>query len=349
MSFMKRVNVIRRRITYYLTKNIGKSPDLKFVDADSKTEIKKILICRPNHRLGNLLLISPLLQEVITTFPKAKIDLLVQGGLAPVLYKNFDNVNKIIQLPKKPFSNLLIYLRRFISFKKRRYDLAINAVYTSSSGKLFTLFSNSKIKIYGEEKIESLTNEKDASHIAKHQVYYFKDYISKLGYKTIHQPIAPINLKLSPMEIDMGKKILRDLTKNNKKTIGLFTFATDDKCHSESWWLEFYSKIKNKYSNYEIVEILPVENVSQINFKAPSFYSKDIRQIAAFMANTEVFIGADSGIMHLASSAQIPVIGLFSRDNQNMYQPFGNHSIAVNTNDISIDGCIEILDKILLK
>jgi ADP-heptose:LPS heptosyltransferase len=41
------------------------------------------------------------------------------------------------------------------------------------------------------------------------------------------------------------------------------------------------------------------ENVSQIAFKSPTFYSKDIREIGAVIANTEIFIGADSGIMHL--------------------------------------------------
>ena len=38
----------------------------------TKAEIKRILICRPNHRLGNLLLLTPLLQEVIETFLRAR-------------------------------------------------------------------------------------------------------------------------------------------------------------------------------------------------------------------------------------------------------------------------------------
>ena len=37
--------------------------------------IKKILVCRPNHRLGSLLLLQPLVQELESTFPNSKIDL----------------------------------------------------------------------------------------------------------------------------------------------------------------------------------------------------------------------------------------------------------------------------------
>ena len=75
------------------------------MDLTTKADIKRILICRPNHRLGNLLLITPLLQEVIETFPSAKIDLFVKGGIAPSLFLNYSNIGRIIQLPRRPFGS----------------------------------------------------------------------------------------------------------------------------------------------------------------------------------------------------------------------------------------------------
>jgi ADP-heptose:LPS heptosyltransferase len=47
--------------------------------------VEKILICRPNPRLGNQLLITPLVQDVIAT--DCEIDLFVNGGLAPIILK----------------------------------------------------------------------------------------------------------------------------------------------------------------------------------------------------------------------------------------------------------------------
>jgi len=44
-------------------------------DLINKTIVQSVLICRPNHRLGNQLLITPIVQEVIDVFPEAKIDL----------------------------------------------------------------------------------------------------------------------------------------------------------------------------------------------------------------------------------------------------------------------------------
>jgi hypothetical protein len=41
----------------------------------------------------------------------------------------------------------------------------------------------------------------------------------------------------------------------------------------------FFAALLQEFPDYNIIEILPVENVSQIEFKSPTFYSKDIREI----------------------------------------------------------------------
>jgi len=136
---------------------------------------------------------------------------------------------------------------------------------------------------------------------------------------------------------------LDGIVPNDKKTIAIFTFATGAKCYSPEWWNPFYEKLKTAFPDYNIVEVLPVENVSQIDFKAPSFYSKDVREIAAFIANTEVFIGADSGIMHLASASQTPVLGLFSVTVPEKYEPYGNNSVAIDTNKHDYESIISLV------
>ena len=349
MSILDRVNVIRRRLMHRITKNIGTSHLPKNVDLNANIEIEKVLICRPNHRLGNLLLLTPLVQEVIARFPNCKIDLVVQGGLAPIIFQNYENVERIIMLPKKPFKNLLDYIKGIISIKKRPYDIAINAVKGSSSGKLYTLMARAKYKVFEVDDKEIQLKFNDHLHIAKYQVYSFRNYLAKLGFENNNEPIFGINLKLSQVEIENGIQKLMELVNSKKRTICLFTHATGDKCYLEEWWLSFYEKLKAEFPNYNFIEVLPIENISKINFKAPSFYSKDIREICSLIASTVVFIGADSGIMHLSSASLTPTVGLFSRDNQEAYQPFGNESVAINTNFIDTDESIKIVKGILAK
>ena len=179
-------------------------------------------------------------------------------------------------------------------------------------------------------------------------MYEFRIFLTKLGFNNNENPVPSVNLKLTPLEIAEGQKILKKIVTDEKKIISIFTYATDDKCYSESWWEVFYERLKTEYPNYNIIEVLPVENISQIGFKAPTFYSKDIREIGSVIANTEIFIGADSGIMHLASASQTPTVGLFSRANQDTYEPYNNNSVAINTNKSTIDEWIKTINHILL-
>jgi ADP-heptose:LPS heptosyltransferase len=346
MNLKADINVVRRKLMRSLTKNVGTSQFDKNIDL-TKMEFKKILICRPNPRLGNQLLITPLVQEVIAAFPNCEIDLFVNGGLAPIIFKNYTNINRIIQLPRKPFKELTKYLKGWLSLKKYSYDIVINVVENSSSGRLSAQFVNSKYKFFGDDVDDIQLKYKDYEHIAKYPVYNFRHYLTKLGFNQNNSPVPNLDLQLSPSELAEGHNILQSIVQNDKKTICIFTFATADKCYPETWWVPFYDRLKAEYSDYNIIEVLPVENVSQIGFKAPTFYSKDVREIGALMANTAVFIGGDSGIMHLASASRVQTVGLFSRDNIKMYQPYNNDSIAINTNTDSIDDYIKVLDKIL--
>lgn len=347
MSVPEKVNEFRRIVTKILTKNIGRSHSIKKIDLSKKIEINRILISRPNHRLGNLLLITPLVQEVITTFPNSKIDLFVKGGLAPIVFKNYKNINHIIELPKKPFTNLVAYFKVWQKIKNQKYDIVINVDKNSSSGRLSAQFADAKYKFFGELDLILQQQHSDYEHIAKYPVYEFRNFLTQLGFDKNDNKIPSLDIKLDHSELSHGQKIVQEIVKNDKKTICIFTFATSDKCYSEAWWEIFYSRLLSEYENYNIIEILPVENVSQINFKAPTFYSKDIREIAAVIAATKIFIGADSGIMHLASAALTPTVGLFSRANINTYKPFNNDSIAINTNDGNVNEWIKLTNKVL--
>lgn len=347
MGKLKKINSIRRNIMQSLTKNVGNSIAIPCDMDTTDIRIKRVLINRPNGRLGNLLLITPLIQEVTEVFPDCKIDVFVKGNLAPILFKNYSNVNQIIPLPGKPFKQLIKYISTWVKLKKNKYDLVINVIPTSSSGRLSTKIARSPYKIFGELPETFQDNYCDCEHIAKHPVYSFREYLDTIGLSYNKNSIKPLDLKLQENEIEEGKQLLKSLVKNDKKTICLFTYATGEKCHSKTWWREMYVTLQTHFPDFNIIEVLPKENVSQIDFKATTFYSCDLREIGALINSTTVFIGADSGMMHLASAVHTPTVGLFSVTNQKMYEPYNKKSIAKNTNTCNIEDCIKAVKAIL--
>lgn len=346
MSVSKKINSFRRSLMRSLTRGIGQSNSLPAGTPRDPIVIQRVLICRPNHRLGNLLLITPLLQEVTAVFPGCRIDLLVKGGVAPVIFQGYDNVDRIISLPKKPFKELLRYLRVWVSLKRTRYDLVINVVKGSSSGRLATKFSTATYKIFGDETTidPGLTGHQ---HIARYPVYQFRNHLAAWGIPPRTADTPPLDLRLTAAERTNGQTLLRQLTDNDRKTISLYTYATGDKCYSSDWWTTFYTRLKAEFPHYNIVEVLPIENISMLSYQAPTFYSKDIRAIAAFIAATAVFIGADSGIMHLATSSHAPTVGLFSITDPEAYQPYGHHSLGIDTRHSDPDRWIRTIRGIL--
>lgn len=347
MANTKKHVLLRRSIMRKLTKKTGQSAQSIPVSPLDKKTVRRILICRPNHRLGNMLLISPLVQEAARIFPEARIDLFVKGGIAQVVFNQYACVDRIIMLPKKTFRYFFRYLRGWLLIKQRRYALVVNVIAYSASGKIATKMARTGHPFFGSVAEAQLQQWPDHKQVAKYPVYALRAYLQQAGIPAGHEAVPLMDLKLSQKELEQGKSRRIKIAGNDKKTIAIFTYATGSKCFPKSWWMPFYEALKARYPDYNLIEILPAENVSQIDFKARSFYSRDLREIGAFIAATEVFIGADSGMMHLASASLTPTIGLFSVTDAEAYGPYGNGSVAVRVKGNRHEECLEAVEKLL--
>lgn len=348
MDIKKIVNEWRRKITKRFIKDIGSDYVNPPAPPEGNAAIKRILVSRPNHRLGNQLLLMPLVAELEATFPGCQIDLFVRGGLSHVLFKNFPSVLNIIKLPKRPTKEPRVHFAAWKVVKTTEYDMAINVIHGSSSGRVSVQKSKARYKLFGFLNDDVIQQHPDYMHMAKNPVYVLRDALAKMGFATQTGPLPLMDMRLDAEELAHGKAELAKLVPGEKKTICIFTFATGSKCYSPEWWAPVYETLQSRFPDYNIVEVLPAENVSQIHFAAPTFYSHDVREIAAFIAATEVFIGADSGIMHLASASKTATLGLFGVTQSFRYEPYGNGSLAIDTNTTGAAAIADIVEKTLM-
>ncbi|MFA7448354.1 MAG: glycosyltransferase family 9 protein [Weeksellaceae bacterium] len=351
MSFKSRINVYRRKITHWLTYSLGKKSVAKMQKKAEHFKVDRVLISRPNHRLGNMLLITPLVQEICATYPNCTIDLFVKGKIASIVFQNYPQVDRFIELPKKPFDHLLDYIGCWISLKKVKYDLIINVEKGSSSGRLSTIVARGDFKFFGDSIEDSADKHADNAHYAKYPVYNFRGFLESLNQTPLTGEVPTLDLKLSDEEISRGKRDLEEVTKDSsRKTIAFFTFATGEKCYSEEWWSDFYELFNAEFKEeFNLIEILPVENISKLNHRLPEFYSKDIREIGALMANCDLLLAADSGMMHLSCASLSPTIGLFSYTPIEMYGAYGGNNSSINTKTHSQSDIIKEMRKIVSK
>jgi heptosyltransferase-3 len=76
-------------------------------------------------------------------------------------------------------------------------------------------------------------------------------------------------------------------------------------------------------------------------------------EIAAFVARSDLFVGNDSGLMHLAAASGAPTLGLFGPTNAGEYGPVGRCAAAVTSTDaamtsLSVDAAEEAAVRLLL-
>lgn len=348
MSFKTKVNHYRRIIMRSLTEGIGKG-SLTKINKNEVLKLNKVLVNRPNHRLGNMLLITPIIQEIIAHNPNVKIDLFVKGKVTPIIFENYPQIDQIIELPKKPLKEFGTYLKVWFKIKNKKYDLAFNVDKGSSSGRISTSLARAKYKLFGDEFISDLKQEIQIHH-AQYPVYQFRKFLELFGEQLNVNKVPSLNLQLTEEEKEKGKHTLDGITKNsNKKTLAFFTYATGGKCYDEEWWTIFYELFYPKYvEEYNLIEILPVENISMLQRRLPEYYSKDIREIAAVMNNCEIVVAADSGMMHLSCAAPTKTIGLFkSEDFLDRYKPYGEDNAVVIAKDDNQQGVMKEIERLL--
>jgi heptosyltransferase-3 len=335
-----KLNHIKKKILDFLTRSVQNSKRVEKIKNLPRDSDIKILISRPNHRLGNQLLLTPLIEEVKKEFPNCKIHLVVNGNLSSILFSQDSCIENVFNLPKKPFNNIFKYISQSIRLLSTKYDIAIAADENSNSSKIFVKLSRAKFKIFdsGNNKIHK------PLHIAKIPVFNFQKLINP-SQSLRDYNYSKLTIKLTHEEIEKGNLLIRRLFDNNKKTICIFTFATGNKCHSKEWWLPLYEELKNNFNDFNILEMLPIENVSQINFKSTHFYGKDLREIASIIENSVIFIGADSGMMHLSAATNTTTVGLFNVTNSKVYCPYSGKNQSIDTNSIHINEIIEIIKK----
>ncbi len=338
MKTKKKANIYKRRFFKMLTSSLKNSKNINELSKVDNKNIRRILVIRPNHRLGNQLLLSPLVQTLESEFPNSKIDLLVNGNLSKILFENYESVGEVYSLPKKPFKNLLKYLKVIFKIITSKYDITIAGDENSNSSKIFTKLSRAKFKIF-----TSVNSTNRSIHKAKKPI---DNLLSILDKEKIGKNYPDLNIKLTDAEIKSGNNILSDLFTESRNTVAIFTNATGKKKKSKKWWNEFCLKLEDAIPNVNILEILPKENISQVDFKYKSYLSNDLREMAAVIENCSVFIGADSGVMHLATSTNTATFGLFNgRTNPEVYGPYGNHKCFVETNKIKIEDLVLEIEK----
>ena len=84
-------------------------------------------------------------------------------------------------------------------------------------------------------------------------------------------------------------------------------------------------KEKNKFYN-ELIKGIKEDLIIDL-------FGFNLTLTSAYMKKSDMFIGNDSGLMHLAVASKLRVISLFGPTDDNVYGPYGEGNIVVRTSE----------------
>lgn len=328
----------RRGIVQWLLQHALRKAGKKLLDIGQLADvaIHRILVLRPNHRLGNILLLTPLLAELERVFPGAEVDVLIAGNSAGELLEFFPSVRHVHGLPHHMVRHPATTVAMITRLRRTRYDLAVDTSVNSHSSRLVLEVVSPRYRIGVPGRGDATWSRVMVSapkHFAKLPVFLVRHALAREeGRNGIAYP--PLSVRLTSLERKTGREIFQSLTRDSARfhtTLGVFADATGAKCYAGSWWLEFLTAIEVALPNCEVIEFVPADGRSRLSDRFPTYYSTSLRKLASVISNVTCFVSADCGVMHLASATGVPTIGLFSVTDPTRYEPYGEFNRSLQT------------------
>ncbi|MDQ0008324.1 ADP-heptose:LPS heptosyltransferase [Luteibacter jiangsuensis] len=303
--------------------------------------IYRILVCRPNHRLGNTLLLTPLITELQALYRGAEIDIVSEGDIAHDVFKGCFNVRQVFCLPRRGFKHPIAFLRMILRIRRTRYDLVVDPSVHSGFARALTRIFRGRYKLgFSDTPTKALTHAAPKAvagrHMAKRPVNLVR-WASGID-STAPNRYPPLAIHLNDDEHAEGWSALTALTAHphgiqGSLRIGIFGNATGAKRYTTEWWADFMATLCAAHPTASILEIIPAHGHSMLRETWPGYYSSDIRRMAAVLAGLDLFITADCGVMHLGVAAGVPTIGLFQVTALDVYTPYGGHNTGMYTGE----------------
>jgi len=336
--------IIRKKLSSFLNGFLSlfskKSAQQSTLNRD---EIKNILIIRPNYRIGNLIFLTPLINELAKAIPDAKIDIIVGMKLAGKILEPMPNVDKVIDIPRKLLLQPLAMYDYIRSARAKEYDIALNISGGSTSAQIVSLLVKAKYKAsFASDKLwADFTHVQERGklthpHMGLEVLEFLRFFDLEVPQKAPSLDIKLTQEEKAAAQEDLQKLLQEHQITENKKIITIFRNARFDKKISDSWWSEWVELLLKENKDLIVIDILSPDIPQKLNDKVIAYGNKNLRILGAFFQACDLYVSADTGPMHLAVASGAKVLALFNKTDIKVYGALGEGNKTIDIENLSI-------------
>lgn len=289
--------------------------------------MKKILIFSFSF-IGDAVLSTAVIQPLRSHFPNAHITFLV-GPNASHLLANDPQLDAIhIYDNRSEHAGLKGRWKLINTLRREKYDLVVN------------LRDSFVARCIGAKHWGLVRGDRE-----RHAVTRYLEVLSKQGIDTTD---AHPYLQLTKEEQATATRFLTDAgVKSERPLIGIHPGGN---WIYKLWSAEKYAQLASTLSQEKNADILLFAGPNERKLQAQVSGSMDtspilvktenLREVAALIAACDVYIGNDTGPMHIAAAVGTPVIALFGSTNHIRSGPYGEmHTVVQSGMDLGCNPC----------
>lgn len=280
----------------------------------------KILFIGPT-RIGDAVLSSGLLRHLVETHPGASITIVCGVPAAP-LYEGVPNLERIIAVTKQRFARhwLEVWLQTAGTFWSLIVDMRRSLIPWSVLSRRRVIFRPNRSmverKVVEMARTLGLENDPPAPYLYVPEPHTRRaEILLPEGQPVLAiGPAANWRGKTWPAErfVEMVERLT---AAGGPRDAGIFPKAR----------IAVFGGPDEVEATRPVVDSLPPDRIIDLVGSQP------LLTVAACLARCKMYIGNDSGLMHMAAAMGTPTLGLFGPSRPEAYAPWGDHAAYVRT------------------
>ncbi|MCD6098711.1 glycosyltransferase family 9 protein [bacterium] len=313
-------------------------------------KVEKVLVVRQDERLGNLILITPFLENLKKIYPDATVAVVAPAVFSDIV-RYHPAVSRVFEVRKREFAlNPLSFFKLILQLRRERFDIAFDLSHFDSvsvNNILYTLLPAPRFSVgfdrgKGSEFLDLSVPTPDG---AEYEAYSFLRLL---------EPFSSV-VRIPPrVYIDDRSRISAqkffDENKLEAKIIGLHIGGRGRKKLPVGFWEDFLLRFPDlpKVVFWGKTEEKDVEYLKKRDIPNTYFFPlSPVLTVGAALEKLSVFVSCDTGIMHLAGCIQpLHQIGIFVSSDAARFSPRKQNFVAIS-GEPNLNELIEKMSKIL--
>ena len=289
--------------------------------------------------IGDVLLSTPVIQNLHEYFPEAQIDFLVDEFASGVVTGN-PWIKEVITFDRKKNSSVGIIRR----VRNKKYDLVID-LFSNPRSAIIAGLSGAGIRVgypfrWRKYAYNLLVPPRGGE---VHNIDFNLDALRRLEIPVHHlQPLFPVTKEAAQFASEwIGANQL-----GGKLIVGM---NPSGGWYTKRWGLDHYARLGDEIGEKYQASIILLwgpgeeEDVRSIQrmMKAPSWIipRTSLVQLGAIIRHCAYVVSNDSGPMHIAASLDVPTLGIFGPTNPLLQGPYGKNHRWVRNEGLDCLAC----------